>query len=76
MVLVLELHGGDLSLDVPRQLRWQQKKEQVEDISQARQRPVSSLSSTLRQESQHDSDLRQESQHDLADALFHQCGGE
>lgn len=74
MVLVLELHGGDFSLDVPRQLRRQQKKQQVEDLSQARQRRVSSFASTLPQETQHDSALWQETQHDLADALFHQCG--
>lgn len=59
MVLVLELHGGDISLDVPRQLRRQQQQRQEEITS-------------LHQAS--DSLLKAEHQQDLADVLFEQCG--
>lgn len=60
MVLVLELQGGDISLDVPRQLRWRQQQE-AEIIEARRQRQASSV-------------LQAEQRHDLADALFEQCG--
>lgn len=64
MVLVLKLHGGDISLDVPRQLRWQWQQQQ-----QQQQKEISSL----RQAS--DSFLKaEENQQDLADVLFEQCG--
>lgn len=65
MVLVLGLHGGDISLDVPRQLRRQQQQQQQEEIAsqQARQRQASD--SLFKAENQ---------QQDLAEALFDQCG--
>lgn len=65
MVLVLELHGGDNSLDdVPRQLRrqQQQQKQQQEITSQQQRHASDSLV------------LKAENQQDLADALFEQCG--
>lgn len=59
MVLVLGLHGGDISLDVPRQLRQRQ---------QQRQEAITSLHHAS------NSLLKAENQQDLADVLFEQCG--
>lgn len=63
MVLVLGLHGGDISLDVPKQLRRQQQQKQ-----QQRQEEITSLHHAS------DSLLKAENQQDLADVLFEQCG--
>lgn len=66
MVLVLGLHGGDISLDddVPRQLRRQQQQQQKQQEITSRQQRQASDSLVL----------KAKNQQDLADALFEQCG--
>lgn len=62
MVLVVAVQdGGDISLDVPRQLRRKQKQKQQEEV-------------ISRQERQESSVVKVQNQHDLADALFENCG--
>lgn len=63
MVLVLGLHGGDISLDVPRQLRRQQ--EEITSLYQQQVRQRQASDSLV---------LQAENQQDLAEVLFDQCG--